>query len=207
MKFFKVLTIIVALFSVCCMTSVAKSNKAEQKAVAKQVKDLKAQGYTYVGSTAFSLEEVLTNFRSELRSHPDYIELVQEGRGSSLTAATLEALNSAAVTYATAAGSVVDGGLGRDVGNALSYHDKFTAMYKQKVQNFIMPCLQSRIVLKRVNPKSKLIETRISYIIDETKAIGARKQAAEEALREVNADAKFGEIVNEFVKNVVNPQE
>lgn len=176
--------------------------KDNYETIERLAKEYKAEGFVSE-SMAYSMEEKIAAFRNKLVNNENLVEIVSEGKGASSFAAEMQAQNAAAIQYATAAGSVVKGGMERDFGNTNENWDAFHGSYVQNVADFIMPLLKKE--MKFTKREDNLYVVKIGYILDEKSALEARTKAYDEAMKKIAGGMAFGEGVRKYIEEVIRP--
>lgn len=172
--------------------------------VEQMVKEYTADGFK-TESMAFTMYESIATFRQKLISNSNLVEIVSDGEGASSFSAEMQAQNAAAIKYATAAGSVITGGMERDFGKVEGgAYDVFHGAYVQDVASFVMPLLQKN--MKFVKKSGDNYVVRVGYILDENSASKARNKAFDEALKKAGDGMTLGEGVRKYVKEFVKPE-
>lgn len=189
----------------------AASGNTQERVMPKQkgdpiedkVKEYSSDGFK-TESMAFTMYEVIYSYRQKLIANSDLVEIISEGVGSSSFAAEMNAQNAASIKYATAAGSVISGGMERDFGNlsANKSWDAFHGAYVQDVANFIMPLIKKEMKFYKKEGGNYVV--KVGYTVDEAKAAEARAKAAEKALEDVADGQVFGESVRKYIKERIN---
>ncbi len=215
----KKMNFLVAIATVCvCFLSgcnasknVAVQNPAKTAARGTEAKvaEWTAAGYTLAGAMGtFTMYDLLEMHNNKIISDMErYIPVFGTGQDEfgELSTARLYALNDACVNYATAAGSVVSGGMNRAFSNLGEKGTKLQGAYTQKVAQYITPYMKESVAVKRTTQKG--VEVEVYYIIDEQHASKVRKQAMDEALKETATEQIFGTAVDEWVKEFVSDVE
>ena len=204
------LIVAIATFFVWSCGSTKQTTGPSDKSIASgpedRVKELQADGYKIDGSR--TMYDRLVAHYAQLDANPNLLEVTGNGIGNEKTEASMYCLNAAAAKYATAANSIVSGGIARDFSNFTEPGTKLMGAYTQKVQQAITPFLKESIAVYRnttVDGKSK-IEFDIIYIVDETKVAQVRKDAMDQALKETATEQIFGTAVDKWVKEFVKPE-
>ncbi len=196
------------MLSIPAQVSAQKLSSEDKAAIKKLAQKWENDGYR-VSSMAFTMEEKIADYRMKIKSNPDLVELTSEGDGKSSFSAEMAAQNAAALQYATAAGSIIQGGIEREFGNIDEDYDKFHGSYIQDVAKYIMPLLHKEMKFsKREAGKYYVI---VGYTLSEEKAEEIREKAFDEALDKSQKTIKngqdFGLKVRKYVKENVNPLE
>ncbi|MBO7267069.1 MAG: hypothetical protein J6V12_04835 [Bacteroidaceae bacterium] len=174
----------------------------------EKVAEWKAQGYQLTGAySTFTMKSLLEKHNQKAIDTERYVALQGTGIGSEVSDSRMYAMNDAAINYATAAGSVVSGGITRQFSNMGTLGNKLMGAYTQKVAEFVTPYLRESFTLYR--KQGTKTEVVVYYIIDQENAYAVRKNAMDEALRETATEQVFGAAVDEWVKEFVSdvPQE
>ena len=174
----------------------------------EKVAEWKAQGYQLTGAySTFTMKSLLEKHNQKAIDTERYVALQGTGIGSETSDSRLYAMNDAAINYATAAGSVVQGGITRQFSNMGTLGNKLMGAYTQKVAEFVVPYLRESFTLYR--KQGTKTEVVVYYIIDQENAYAVRKNAMDEALRETATEQVFGTSVDGWVKEFVGdvPQE
>lgn len=175
--------------------------------IEQKVKEYTADGFKSE-SMAFTMYESIAAFRQKLISNSNLVEIISDGIGASSFAAEMQAQNAAAINYATAAGSVINGGMERDFGTVdkdNGAYDVFHGAYIQDVATFVMPLLQKS--MKFVKKDGNDYVVRIGYVLDENNAFQAREKAFDKALKKAGDGMTLGEGIRKYVKETVKPGE
>lgn len=192
------------------------SNKSnERKALSgseAKVNEWTSKGFSVSGAMGtFTMYDLLEMHNKKVIENQDHLAPVfGTGVGPDKTTARYVALANAATTYATAARSVVSGGMSMQFSNFGEQGLKLMGAYTQKVQEYITPNLKESVAVVRVvteDTKDKgKYEFEIYYIVDEDLASIARKKAMDAALKETATEQIFGNAVDEWVKKFVSPE-
>ena len=177
-------------------------SKSEMKAVKALAKDYAKDGYKST-SMAYTMEEKITEFRLKLKANTNLVEIVSQGEGVSSFSAEMAAENAASIRYATAAGSVIKGGIEREFGNITENYDKFHGSYIQNVAKFIMPLLKKQMMFSKKEGGTYYV--KVGFLLDENKAKEAREKACDEALNTIANGQVFGKSVRKYVDEEVYP--
>lgn len=176
-----------------------------------KVKEWQSKGFSVTGAmSTFTMYDLLEMHNKKILADPDNIvPAFGTGIGADKATAQYAALNNAATMYATKAGSVVSGGMSNQFSTFGEQGNKLMGAYTQKVQEYIMPIMReslsvSRIITENVPQKGRY-EVESYYIIDESKAAEARRNAMKEALEETATEQIFGDAVDAWVKEFVRP--
>ena len=174
-----------------------------------KVKEWESQGYSITGAYGFrTMFDVLAAMYQKIDAEPERYEVFM-GSGKTtdgeLSTARIYAQNAAAIDYATAAGSVVSGGLARQFSNFSEIGTKLMGAYTQKVAEQIVPYLKEAIAVKRV--QNNVLEVEAYYLIDANAASNVRKNAMDQALQETATEQIFGTAVDQWVRQFVTPNE
>ncbi len=177
--------------------------------VEEMVKNYTAEGYKTT-SMAFTMYESIYAHRQKLLASTDNVEIVSDGVGASSTSAELNALNAAALKYATAAGSVVRGGMERDFGNSSEggAYEVFHGTYVQDIQEMIIPLLKASMVFHKTDRDvdgRQVERVRVGYIVNEQNASQVRDKAFGHALEKSGLGMAFGETVRKYIQEMVRP--
>ena len=176
----------------------------QEDPVGNLVKQFTADGFR-TQSMAFTMRESITKFRSKLQSNEKLVDVYADGEGKTSTAAEMEALNAAAMKYATQAASVIKGGMERDFGSLGEDYDNFHGTYVQNVAKYVMPLLKQEMTF--IKKEQNLYVVRVGFIIDENKAADVRRKAVDEALENSANGLAFGEGVRKYINEIVRPEE
>ena len=169
----------------------------------KRVKEWKSEGWKLTGAySTFTMESLLENHNAKVADEERYTSINGTGIGSELSDARMFAMNDATIQYATAAGSVVNGGMATQFSKMAESGRKLMGAYTQKVAEFISPYMKESLSLYR-NLNGK-VEVSAYYLIDEQNAGKVRSRAMDEALKETALEQVFGTAVDEWVKKFVN---
>lgn len=170
-----------------------------------KVKEWKAEGYSLTGSmSTFTMYDLLERHNNLINSDPTrYVPVFGTGIGIELSEARDYALNNAAITYASAAGSVVSGGLARQYSNFGEQGMKLMGAYTQKVPEYILPLMRESLSVYKIENGKYNVQSY--YVVDEIKAAEARSKAMDKALKETATEQIFGTSVDEWVKQFVAP--
>ena len=180
--------------------------KVSKRGTEAKVAEWESQGYTLSGAmSTFTMYDLLERHNNKLLS--DEVRYASAfGTGTDedgeLSVARIYALNDACTNYATAAGSVVSGGISRQFSNFGEQGLKLMGAYTQKVAKYVTPYMKESVAVKRTTQKG--LEVEVFYLIDEQHASMVRKQAMDEALRETATEQIFGTAVDEWVKEFVS---
>lgn len=185
-----------------------KNNSVATGAEGK-VKEWEAQGFSITGAYGFrTMYDVLSAVYKKMDAEPERYEFFM-GAGKTtdgeLSTARIYAQNDAAISYATAAGSVVKGGLARQFSNFGELGTKLMGAYTQKVAEQIVPFLKEAIAVKRT--QNNVLEVEAYYLIDANAAHEVRKDAMDKALKETASEQVFGTAVDQWVNEFVTPNE
>lgn len=196
---------------VVCSCGSSKQAGTPSKSIATgpeaKVKEWQADGYKIDGTR--TMYDKLVAHYAQIDANPSLIEVEGSGIGNEKSDARMYCLNAAAIQYATAARSVVAGGMSREFSNFTESGTKLMGAYTQKVQEAISPFLKESVAVYRnttQNGKDK-VEYDIYYIVDETKVSQVRKDAMDQALKETATEQIFGTAVDKWVKEFVKPME
>lgn len=196
---------------VICSCGSSKQTNTPSRSIATgpeaKVKEWQADGYKIDG-TRTMYDKLVAHYQQQ-DANSNLIEVEGSGIGVEKTDARMYSLNSAAIQYATAASSVVSGGMSREFSNFTELGNKLMGAYTQKIQNAILPFLKESIAVYRNTKKDgkDVIEYDIYYLVDETKVAQVRKDAMDQALKETATEQIFGTAVDEWVKKFVKPME
>ena len=169
----------------------------------EKVKEWKSQGYQLTGAySTFTMKSVLDKHNQKAIDTERYQALQGNGLGSEISDSRMYAMNDAAIGYATAAGSVVSGGISRQFSNMGELGNKLLGAYTQKVADFITPHMKESFSLYRKSGNK--IEVMTYFLIDQEKAYNARKSAMDAALKETATEQVFGNAVDVWVKEFVS---
>lgn len=186
---------------------------AATNAVAKgaegKVKEWEKAGFSITGAYGFrTMYDVLSAMYKKIDAEPERYEFFM-GAGKTtdgeLSTARIYAQNDAAISYATAAGSVIKGALARQFSNFGELGTKLMGAYMQKVAEQIVPFLKEAIAVKRT--QNNVLEVEAYYLIDANAAHEVRKDAMDKALKETASEQVFGTSVNEWVDQMVTSNE
>lgn len=204
---------LMAGFMMLPMVQAQELTKAQQKAVAKEVKqklkDLKKGGYEIFGSSR-TLEAALTKHYTQLETQGEkVVEIVGFSQAKSANVAASAAQNSAANRYATTAGMLLKGrvlsDMASDVANQEAEFDKFYAAYEGKVQQEIRGELRPSFSVKVNNPDGT-ISVQSFYLVNEDAASRARINALKNSRNESAIAQQYAERVSNFVNERVQPE-
>lgn len=172
-----------------------------------KTREWQADGYRIDGTR--TMYDKLTAHYAKLDANEDLFEVEGTGIGSQKADARMYCLNLAAISYATAAKSVVEGGMATEFSNFSDLGVKLMGAYTQKVQSAIVPFLKESVAVYRNITKDgkDKVEYDIYYIVDETKAAQVRKDAMDQALKETATEQIFGTAVDTWVNQFVHPME
>ncbi len=153
----------------------------------EKIQEWKAQGYQLTGAySTFTMKSVLENHNQKAMDTDKYEPLQGNGMGSEVSDSRMFAMNDAAIQYAVAAGSTIEGGITRQFGSMSEIGNKIVGAFVQKVPEFMIPHMKESFCLYRKNGNK--IEVIAYYLIDQTKAYQARKNAMDAVLKEVQAE-------------------
>lgn len=178
-----------------------------------KVREWQNEGFKPSGSNStFTMYDMLQMHNDKILSDPDrYISVFGTGQAKDKASARYAALNNAATTYATQAGSVISGGMSRQFSDMSEDVTKLMGAYTQKVQQYIMPYLKESVAVFKtendIQTGKPEILFEVYYLLDEEKAMSVRKQAIDESLQETATEQVFGTAVDEWVKTFVTPEE
>lgn len=179
-----------------------KINQSESDTEDK-VKEWKEQGYQLTGAySTFTMKSVLEMHNQKAMDVERYQALQGNALGNEVSDSRMFALNDAATNYATAAGSIVSGGIARQFSNTGEIGVKLVAAYTQKVAEFLTPHMRESFSLYRKNGNK--IELMTYFLVDQENAYKARKNAMDAALKETATEQVFGTAVNEWVKEFIS---
>ena len=176
--------------------------------VDEKVQEWKAAGYQLTGAySTFTMKSLLVKHNEKAMDTERYQPLQGNGMGVEVSDARMYAQNDAAINYATAAGSVISGGLSRQFSNLGDTGIKLVGAYTQKVAQFMAPYMKESFCLYRKNGNK--IEVVSYYLIDQENAYQVRKNAMNHALKETATEQIIGQSIDEYVKQFVSdvPQE
>ena len=176
--------------------------------VDEKVQEWKSQGYQLTGAySTFTMKSLLVKHNEKAMDTERYQPLQGNGMGVEVSDARMYAQNDAAINYATAAGSVISGGLSRQFSNLGDTGVKLVGAYTQKVAQFMAPYMKESFCLYRKNGNK--IEVVSYYLIDQENAYQVRKNAMNHALKETATEQIIGQSIDEYVKQFVSdvPQE
>ena len=176
--------------------------------VDEKVQEWKSQGYQLTGAySTFTMKSLLVNHNKKAMDTERYQPIQGNGTGIEVSDARMYAQNDAAINYATAAGSVISGGLSRQFSNLGDTGVKLVGAYTQKVAQFMAPYMKESFCLYRKNGNK--IEVVSYYLIDQENAYQVRKNAMNHALKETATEQIIGQSIDEYVKQFVSdvPQE
>lgn len=172
-----------------------------------KVKEWKEQGFQISGAlSTFTMYDVLKMHNEKILSDTErYSSEFGASDGPDKSTARLGALMDASINYATRAGSVVSGGMGRQFSNFGEMGNKLMGAYTQKVKEYVTPFLKESCAVCRpiIKNGKNLYEYEVFYILDEQKAKDVRKTAMDAALKETGTEQVFGTAVDEWVKKFV----
>lgn len=174
----------------------------------EKVQEWKSQGYQLTGAySTFTMKSLLEKHNEKAMDTERYQPLQGNGMGVEVSDARMYAQNDAAINYATAAGSVISGGLSRQFSNIGDTGNKIVGAYTQKVAQFMAPYMKESFCLYRKNGNK--IEVVSYYLIDQENAYQVRKNALNHALRETATEQIIGQSIDDYVKQFVSdvPQE
>ncbi|MFI3301727.1 MAG: hypothetical protein SNH35_04230 [Rikenellaceae bacterium] len=202
---------IVAMVTACGSskktTSSDNVDKSAKEYIREQIAEWKADGYRRSGAgVTYSLEELMVRHRSKMETEPkQYFELygIANGGGKShLSALKMSALNDAAREYASKSGMEMKGKMGSHF-NTLSedVKDVLTGSFIAEISTKIMPFFEESFAIEKVTPTS--MELRVYYIIDETKAAKARKEAAAAAVNKNAESVSDGQALLKEIEQAV----
>lgn len=200
--------LMIALFISCGSSKSITEGKDNHssKAVSQLVKQFTDEGYKS-SSMAFTMEEEITAFRKKLLSNSNLVEIFSEGKGPSSFAAEMAAQNAASIQYATAAKSVIEGGMEREFAstaeNGGPNYEVFHGAYTQNVASFITPLLKKEMKFSKLENGNYYV--KIGYLIDENKASIAREKAFDKSLEKLANGQMIGEAIRKYVKEIVKP--
>lgn len=176
--------------------------------VDEKVQEWKSQGYQLTGAySTFTMKSLLVKHNEKAMDTERYQPLQGNGMGVEVSDARMYAQNDAAINYATAAGSVISGGLSRQFSNLGDTGVKLVGAYTQKVAQFMAPYMKESFCLYRKNGNK--IEVVSYYLIDQENAYQVRKNAMNHALKETATEQIIGQSIDGYVKQLVSdvPQE
>lgn len=173
--------------------------KAQKKEAKKKEKQYKKTGWEIVGSRTMEV--------SLLRHYTKLNELGDNGvefsgistKTKSKNLGEQMALNAATVKYAQKAGSTVKGRVISNMqhGEEMEF-EKFYAAYERLVEQNVKEVLvPSYTIIKNYDDGS--CEVQAFYIVDESKALNARKTALEGAIKESELAGKYADTVRGFI--------
>lgn len=210
----KAVALLIAAMTMSCGSKKHVSNQNDtsntfvsRDGAQEAVDDLKSRGYVLYGANSmFTLYELINQTRNKRLEDPSrYIAIEGIGEGNDLSSAKLFALNDAAVTYATKAGSVISGKMSSMVSNLTEEsRTKIVGVYVQKINEFIMPTLTENYVVGKQNGTKMRILA--NYMIDEIKAKEVRNKAINSAIKQVETDLALGQDFMRNVDNLINEQ-
>ncbi len=172
-----------------------------------KVREWQADGYKIDGTR--TMYDKLVAHYAKLDANDSLVEVEGTATGTEKADARMYCLNDAAISYASAAKSIIEGGISRQFSNFTESGIKLMGAYTQKVQSAIVPFLKESVAVYRDATKNgkPVIEYDIYYIVDENSAAKVRKDAIDQALRETATEQIFGTAVDEWVKQFVRPTE
>lgn len=194
-------------FASCGTNKSVITTAVAQRGSDGKVREWQSQGFSLTGAySTLTMADALDRHNNIILSDMDrFIPVFGTGTDpqGELSTARLYALNDAAISYATAAGSAVSGAINRAFSNFTEQGTKLQGAYTQKVAEYITPHLKESVSVKRNSNRG--IEVEVFYIIDELNAAKIRKDAMNKALQETATEQLFGNAVDEWVKAIVNP--
>lgn len=153
----------------------------------EKIQEWKSQGFQLTGTySTFTLKSLLENHNQKAMDTERYEPLQGNGEGSEISDSRMFAMNDAAIQYAVAAGSIIEGGMTRQFGSMTQLGTKIVGAFVQKVPEFMIPSMQESFCLYRKNGNKT--EVIAYYLIDQTKAYQARQKAMDAVLREVEVE-------------------
>lgn len=177
--------------------------KQRSKMYKAKIKEYKKEGWK-LDSSSKTIEVALLEHYEKL-NNPDYQEIVGiTSNCRSINVCRQAAYNNAIVTYANLAASTVKGRVTSDVNldasdtEAAGEFDKFYAAYERIVKMEI----QNGVLLPSYSIKRKrgdLNEYQIYFLVNEDKALQARKRAMQRALEETQLAQKYANEISNFV--------
>lgn len=172
-----------------------------------KVLEWQSDGYKIDGTR--TMYDKLVAHYAKLDANENLVEVEGTAIGTEKSDARMYCLNDAAISYASAAKSIIEGGISRQFSNFTESGIKLMGAYTQKVQSAIVPFLKESVAVYRHGTKNgkPVIEYDIYYIVDENNAAKVRKDAIDQALRETATEQIFGTAVDEWVKQFVRPTE
>lgn len=203
---------LVLLFSIQSETLAQNKQleKQRSKMYKAKMKEYKKEGWK-LDSSSKTIEVALLEHYEKL-NNSEYQEIVGiTSNCRSINVCRQAAYNNAIVTYANLAASTVKGRVTSDVNldasdsEASGEFDKFYAAYERIVKMEI----QSGVLLPSYSIKRKkgdLNEYQVYFLVNEDKALQARKRAMQRALEETQLAQKYANeisnFVNEGIKNL-----
>lgn len=204
---------VLGIGSLVCLVSCGSSKQVEYKYSAKAdpveeiVREYKTDGYRQE-SMAFTMYELIKKHREKLQSNENLVEIYGEGEGLTSSGARQEALNAAAIAYATAAGSIVSGKMEREfTRTGKEKFEMFHGAYIQDVSKFVMPLLKESMAFLKTDPTDSSQRIKIAFLLDEDKARNARNEALNNALKKSELGQEFGQRIRDYVNEKVQPNQ
>ncbi|MDH8702423.1 putative nucleic-acid-binding protein [Dysgonomonadaceae bacterium PH5-43] len=184
--------------------------KQRNKMYKSKLKEYKKEGWKLDASSK-TIEVVLLEHYEKLKDE-NYQEIVGAvSNCNSINVCRQAAYNNAIITYANRSASTVKGRVASDINlNASDFKhsaefDKFYAAYER----FIKAEINSGVLLESYSIKKKSGDTneyQIYFLINEDKALQARKKAMQRALEETTIAqeyaAKISDFINEGIKSI-----
>lgn len=184
-----------------------KIEKIRSKQYKSKIKELKSAGWE-LNSSSRTLEIALLDHYEKLKD-PNNQEIIGTASGKSTNVLRQVAFNNAITYYAGQAASVVKGRIVSDQfsdgsdESAITEFDKFYAAYERLVNAEI----KSGVLMESFSIRRKsgnIYEYQTFFIVNEDKALEARKRAMQRAVEETKLAQKYAAKVSEFVNEGFN---
>ena len=183
----------------CAKTKLEKLRSKQYKA---KIKELKKEGW-HLDSSSKSLEVELLEHYEQLKDNNNQ-EIVGVSKGKSTNVMRQVAFNNAVNYYAGQAASLVKGLVTSDVfsdgsdESAITEFDKFYSAYERLVCAEIKEgTIKESFSVKRKS--GEIYEYQTYFIMNEDKALQARKRAMQRAFEETKMAQRYADMVSKFV--------
>lgn len=191
----------------CCIDAKSKLEKKRDKQYKTKMKELKRGGWI-LDSSSRSLDVALLEHYEKLKDENNQ-EIIGTSSGKSTNVMRQVAFNNAINYYAGQASSVVKGRIASDAfsdgsdGEATAEFDKFYGAYERLVNAEV----KSGVIKESFSIKRKIgsiYEYQTFFIINEDKAMLARKRAMQRAIEETKMAQEYAGMVTKFVNEGFN---
>lgn len=210
MKNFNLIAFIAAFAAIALLSSCGGAKKVTSNMASgteDRARQLEAEGWKIAGNySTFTLYDVLKIHNAKIMNEGERYDAINGvGKAPDKATARYAALSNAATTYATQAGSDVEGYINNQFSNLEGTSgDKIVGAYVQRVQKYIVPLLKESFAIYRVpDAKKSTIEYEVFYLLDKVKAKELKARAMTETLKEVASEQVTSEGIRDHVDKML----